>query len=142
LFISNELRVLAPDLEDRVDLGVHELRGRHLGRDLVAHLVGAEQLRGQVAAAPGGADGPHLQPLREAGADPVEALLDRLDRPPAGGQVDPLEHHVLRREQHEVGAHRADVHAEEGRHDLVAHGRRVLLRALVLAAGEVPEPRQ
>ena len=109
-------RVLPADLEDRVDVRRDLDRGPQLAGDLVLDQVCAQQVRGQMAAAPRDRDAEHVQPLADRIADHVEPLADGLDRPAAGGQVDAFIDLPVRAEEDEVRAHRSHVHAEVGVH--------------------------
>ncbi len=96
--------------------GAISTAARSLAGDLVLDQVRAQQVGGQMAAAPRDRDAQHVQPLADRIADHVEPLADGLDRPAAGGQVDAFIDLPLRAEEDEVRAHRSHIHAEVGVH--------------------------
>jgi len=109
---GDELRVLATDLEDGIDLGVDGRRRRGLGSDLVAHDVGADEIGTQVASAARRAGPEDRQPVADLLPHPPQTLLDGLERLPRGHQV-LLGQHVLRLVDHDdVGRDAAHVHPQ------------------------------
>ncbi len=116
---ADELRVLAADLEDRVDLladhRVSDERGARLvRRDLVDDRVRADELADELAAGARRPDAADTNLVSHLALDLLEPFVHDLDRPRLGAQVDLLDDEPVVVDEREVRAHRADVDAEVG----------------------------
>jgi len=84
---ADVLGVLAPDLEDRVHVGIEVDRSGRLRGDLVPDHVGPDVVADQVAPRPGGPDAADADEAPDLVADLLQAPPHRLERSPRGGQV-------------------------------------------------------
>ena len=81
-------------------------------RDLVVDGVGPYQLADELPAGAGGRHAEYLQAFAHLVPDVGKALVHDFDRTAVGLDVDLLDHLAVLVEDHEVGGHRADVHAQ------------------------------
>ena len=109
---ADVLGVLPPDLEDRVNAGVYVDRRTGLGRYLVPHHVGPDEVPYEVPPGAGAPDAPDIHLHTQLPAHLRQPALDRLERTAGRHEVALRQNPSSVVHGHDVRTDRADVYAE------------------------------
>ena len=112
------LRVLAADLEDRINRRINRQRAPRMCCNLVLHDIGTDEVAGQIPARPRRTHAANIHNIPDVIADDLEALPHCLNRLPRRHQIDLGEHPPIPVNNHEIRGNRADIYAQICRYRL------------------------